>query len=71
MTHTAQASNGDPSELVADCSRLAMMSAGAFWLAWLGLLWPHAAAHHLSTHGGGELIVPEPIEDDGEHALFA
>jgi len=49
-----------------------LILSGWWWTGWMGLLWPHAAPHHLGSGDGHcQLPVPEPIEADGEHGLFA
>jgi hypothetical protein len=56
-----------------DYWRLALVPAGLWWSTWLGLLGPcHPMVRHDDApRNEGQLIVPEPIEVDGEHALFA
>lgn len=53
--------------------RLVLMPANLCWSAWMDAVQPpHAAqSHHTSEGQHGQLIVPEPIEADGERALFA
>jgi len=52
---------------------LPLMAASWWCNAWLDLLWPHASPcrdpHCTDEHC--QLHVPDPIEEDGEHGLFA
>jgi len=56
-----------------DYWRLALLPVGLWWSAWSQLLGPchPPVQHHPAPEDEGQLIVPEPIEADGEHALFA
>ncbi len=71
-----QERNGTPlqaNRTIADdpCSLLLILS-GWCWSGWMPLLWPHDQPHgytHADDHG--QLVVPEPIEEQGEHGLFA
>ncbi len=58
---------------IADMYRLALLPVCLCWSGWMELLWPcHSPEpHHLGAGAGQQLVVPEPIEDTGEHALFA
>lgn len=44
-----------------------------WWNAGVDSFWPHMPRlHHASHHQEhDQLVVPEPIEETGEHALFA
>lgn len=45
----------------------------ALWKAGLAIFWlqaPHLH-HHFYRDKDDQLVVPEPIEEEGEHALFA
>jgi len=52
---------------------LAMLPETLWWVTWCTLLGPrHPLVRHAeATEEDDQLIVPEPIEADGEHALFA
>ena len=51
---------------------LALLPANLWWVTWCKLLGPcHPPIPHDDAAEEGQLVVPEPIEDDGEHALFA
>lgn len=63
-------------ELSTELPRIPLVLA-ASWME-IGLAWSTALHahmhHHMGSHHGDEhdqLIVPEPIEETGEHALFA
>jgi hypothetical protein len=44
----------------------------SWWNAGVEGLWPRTHSHHPVHHDEhDQLVVPEPIEADGEHALFA
>lgn len=44
----------------------------SWWNAGVEALWPHAHPHHRAHHDEhDQLVVPERIENEGEHALFA
>jgi len=45
----------------------------SWWNAVMEALWPHMPhPHHPAHHDEhDQLVVPDPIEADGEHALFA
>ncbi|EXS68969.1 hypothetical protein BF95_21580 [Sphingobium sp. Ant17] len=45
----------------------------SWWNAGVETLWPHMPhPHHRAHHDEhDQLVVPEPIEAEGEHALFA
>jgi hypothetical protein len=45
----------------------------AWWKFWMEATWPQGpVAHHEHRHpADDQLVVPEPIEVKGEHALFA
>ena len=66
----------DPTELTLQSWRLAQMPLILFtswWNSVVEAFWPctppcHHAAHHEEHE---QLVVPEPIEAEGEHALFA
>lgn len=49
---------------------LPMMLFTAWWNAMLDI-WCPAYPRHGTASGNHELTVPEPIEETGEHALFA
>jgi hypothetical protein len=57
---------------VNDPLTLAILAASWWWSGWVSLLWPSAMRRHIVCENGHcQLILPDPIEDDGEHALFA
>lgn len=53
--------------------QMPIIAATAWWDAMIDLCWPRApAGHHESCHEEhDQLVVPDPIEEEGEHALFA
>jgi len=52
---------------------LALLPASLWWSTWCKLLGPchPPVPHDDAAEEEGQLVVPEPIEADGEHALFA
>lgn len=44
------------------------VAVNGLWWAWALTAW-HSHHHHAPKHH--DLVVPEPIEQEGEHALFA
>lgn len=53
----------------AACWQLPLILFTSWWnAATAGVAWPHPRSHHPDGH---QLIVPDPIEVEGEHALFA
>jgi hypothetical protein len=55
-------------------SEIPMILATSWWNNAVGALWscsPAVQHHEAFQEGHRQLVVPEPIEEDGEHALFA
>lgn len=53
--------------------QLPVIAGTAWWNAMVDLCWPRPpAGHHGACHEAhDQLVVPDPIEAEGEHALFA
>jgi hypothetical protein len=63
-----------PSAIALEWLRLCqtpLMLCTAWWNAALQIPWPSRSHAHISVDPHAQLIVPEPIEKDGEHALVA
>lgn len=65
-----------PPGLLLQISRLwqtPIIAATAWWNAMIDLCWPRPpVGHHQPCHDEhDQLVVPDPIEAEGEHALFA
>lgn len=56
-------------QIVQQLWQLPLTLYSSWWNAGVEALSPHMHPHHHDEHD--QLVVPEPIEADGEHGLFA
>jgi hypothetical protein len=71
-----EASAGTPRHIVCsiadDPFSLLLVFSSWWWGGWTSLLWPAACgASHACSDAHAQLVVPDPIAEEGDHALFA